>query len=193
MRRGAAAACLALALLATGGDCSVRLAKPRLSRVARVRVLGAAPPIDESRVAVVLNANARRVGAREIALARELVGAEHVFATRCDEEAKAAYTQIVARGYGTVVPAGGDGTLCAVINGLANERRDAWGEVLPLVGMPRFAYLPLGTGNGMATLVGPRQNMAEATLPVPLIEVDGGDLCFFAGCGFDSLMLDDFR
>lgn len=179
--------------------------------------LMAAPPIDESRIAVILNTNARRVGAREVATARELVGHENVFVTGSEEDASAACAAIVARGYGTVVPAGGDGTLCAVINGLVRERRERWGEAYPLLGMPRLAYLPLGTGNGMGMLVGPRAPMADAlralcaacaagaqgasssgggavrTLSVPMIEIDGKELCFFAGCGFDSLMLNDFK
>lgn len=175
----------------------------------RAEVRMAAPAIDDHKLAVVLNLNAQRVTQRTVRVAKAVVGDEHVFATRTALEAEEACAVIVERGYGLVVPCGGDGTLTAVINQLVAIRRDRWGEAQPLAGMPKFGYLPLGTGNGMAGVVGPRRRPRRAleafrdiaragvssspSLSVPLLQIDGGDLCFFAGCGFDSLMLSDYE
>lgn len=193
-----------------------------------------------TKAAVVLNLNARRVTQEFVSAAEDIVGADNVFATNTTEENDLAMRQIVDRGYGVIVPGGGDGTLSTVINSLVDTRRAM--SVHNTTELPKFAFLPLGTGNAMGMLVGPRfrartkvglvektlsrlmeiidecNRSKDGTIPLikcPMIEVsrtlgagNGGgaakegvaaapklkrELCFFAGSGFDSMMLDDFN
>ena len=171
--------------------------------------LFAAPPLDESRVAVVLSLNARGVSSRAVDAALSCVPSEDVYATGTLEEARVAAEAIVERGYGTVVSAGGDGTLAAAVK-MISEARAGWGDH-SLDEMPRFVALPLGTGNAVARYVlgpgyrkwrGPRgvkralKELGTASrrdLRVPVLRVDDDDLCFIAGCGFDSFILDDYQ
>ena len=119
------------------------------------------------KIAVVLNVNARSVTPASVVITEDIVGKENVFVTTSVEDNDLAARTIVDRGYGTIVPAGGDGTLCSVINSIVSVRREkkiqqqlqsknddsnSYGQGK----LPRFAFLPLGTGNGMGMLVGPR-------------------------------------
>ena len=83
--------------------------------------------------------------------------ANDVFATADLTEAAKAYETMASRSYGVVVCGGGDGTLAATIKGMADARRQRYGETAEeaLANLPRFALVPLGTGNAMASLVGP--------------------------------------
>lgn len=202
-----------------------------------------------NKIAVVLNVNARSVSPSSVAITENIVGKENVFVTTSIEDNDVAAKKIVDRGYKTVVPAGGDGTLCSVINSVVNFHREKYEAATPdssNIGgqirkessdepptqqkLPRFAFLPLGTGNGMGMLVGPRikgkkkdkvaqmltrlkklieeSEKHKDSVPVlkcPMIEIikpqsgnaqnmnKHGELCFFAGAGFDSLMLNDFN
>ena len=105
----------------------------------------AAPALDSDRVAVLLSLKARGVSQRAVEAARSCLPSEDVFATASLEEARRAASEIVARGYGLVVSAGGDGTLSAAVS-MISDARAACGEAMPLEGMPRFLALPLGTG-----------------------------------------------
>jgi len=176
----------------------------------------AAPPLRPGSVAAVLSLNAGGMTARKIAAAQSALGDVHVYATASLAEAKAAADAIVEKGYATVVVGGGDGTLAAAIRDICAARRD-FGEAEPLAGMPRFAPLPLGTGNAVArfacgpgygrfksvrgvsaalkTIVELTKDEATAgprEVSVPLMRVDSGELCFLAGCGFDAFLLNDY-
>jgi diacylglycerol kinase family enzyme len=167
---------------------------------------------DHSRVAVLLNRNARRVSDK---LARELesiVGPGNLFYSRSLEDAESFAREIVQRGYGTVACGGGDGTLTRAVNLIqryvneANtwrlERYRRYGEWQTLLQSPRFALLRLGTGNGLAPVVGAGDPVADLTHIVgsvptrhralPMIDV-GGERCFFTGLGYDSLLLNDYN
>lgn len=198
-------------------------------------------------IAVILNINARSVTQSSISIAKEIVGKDNVFVTANVEDNEKASKIIVERGYELIVPAGGDGTLCSVINAVVNARRmhvmhmkndsiESPVETKTRIDkLPKFAFLPLGTGNGMGMLAGPRfkgrkNQKVQKTLtklkdivekhennldriPVvkcPMIEIRTDktiqleensnnpecthrELCFFAGAGFDSLMLNDFK
>jgi len=168
---------------------------------------------DPSRVAVLLNRNARRVTDKLAKRIESVVGAGNLFYSRSCEEAEAYAREIVQRGYGTVACGGGDGTLTRAVNLVQRyvDEANAWrldryrrfGEWQTLLESPRFAFLRLGTGNGLAPVVGAsadpiddlQQIVSQAPLrerPMPMIDV-GGEHCFFAGVGYDSLVLNDFN
>jgi len=172
-----------------------------------------------------------------------------------------------------VIPVGGDGTLSSMINFMCDDimaRDAARGRTTTVEDamkeLPLIGYIPLGTGNGVGSVVGCRvekvlrlvpgakgrkkrrveyimqclKRLSEETttyagsssavpptllrdekgrvndveiVTIPMIEVirqqiyddedfsdadavpfkGKGDLCFFAGVGFDSLMLNDFK
>jgi len=167
---------------------------------------------DPSRIAVLLNRNARRVTDSMVQKATAIVGSDHVYASRSLDEAEAMARQIVQRGYGTVVCGGGDGTLVRAVNLIHHyvhesnawrmERYRRFGETQDLLGNPRFAFLKLGTGNGMCGVVGAGDPINDLrtlvnyvpsrTQSIPLIDLDG-ERFFFGGVGYDSQILDDYN
>lgn len=167
---------------------------------------------DPNKVAVLLNRNARKVSDKLARRVEEIVGTGNLFYSRSLEEAEAYAREIVQRGYGTVVCGGGDGTLARAINlvqryvGEANawraERYRRYGEWQTLLSSPRFGFLRLGTGNALGPVTGAGNPLDDlkrvvAQVPVrhrtvPLLDV-GGERCFFAGLGYDSLVLNDYN
>ena len=200
----------------------------------------------DNHVAIVLNTNARGVGTDLVPIAEAIFGKDHVYVTTTEEEGKQAAYDLMLQNTTMVIPVGGDGTLSSMINFL----RDAVKEQFPFVTseeamkeLPLVAYVPLGTGNGVGSVVGSemmsnpqnwklwgqkkrRRRQAEKMLKsfyeigqqldadedyldsaegpdvieIPMMEVsypasskDENTLCFFAGAGFDSLMLQDFQ
>lgn len=144
-------------------------------------------------LAVLVNANAKRGGRRVAAqIARAIPGA-NVRLTRTSEEVDAWLRRLEAPR--CILPAGGDGTVMALINAL----RRVYGErPFPCIGV-----LPLGTGNALAHATGaPKldialQRITEAkdplvARPFGLVECDG-TLTHFAGAGWDAQILDDYR
>lgn len=158
--------------------------------------------------AVLVNANAKRGGRRVAAqIARRLTGAQ-VRLTRRAAEMDEWLRSILRPGArdgrtsGSTAPvtcilaAGGDGTAIALVNALL--RVVPPGEPLPAVGA-----LPLGTGNAWAHATGSRHlawcvdRIADAPRPLPLrryglVECEGVS-CHFAGSGWDSQILEDYR
>jgi hypothetical protein len=224
--------------------------------------------------AVFINPNARSVTPKVIETARSVWGHDHVYVTANDEAAQDAIRQAVQQhSYALLVPVGGDGTLARLLElwrqavveqaAVVAHNQTQLSPEAALAKFPAVAYLPLGTGNGVGSVVGnpvrprrrwgiiPRssrskrrvlydtfcrlrdvgQTLADAAkydklpledfdndrdweyLPMPMIQVTSqpvgkvttslaengcdcdrdGDLCFFAGVGFDSLMLNDFK
>jgi diacylglycerol kinase family enzyme len=92
-------------------------------------------------------------------------------------------------------------------NAWRTERVHRFGESQSLLGMPRFGLLKLGTGNGMSRVVGAEHPLKDLktivdyapgrTHTIPLIEQvaqgAGRERFFFAGLGYDSLVLNDFN
>ncbi|MDP7039184.1 MAG: diacylglycerol kinase family protein [Myxococcota bacterium] len=164
------------------------------------------------RVAILLNRNARRVSDRLARTLERVVGPENVFYSRNLEEAEAFSREIVQRGYGTVVCGGGDGTLVQGINLIQNyvhsanawrvDRYERTNEKQTLLATPRFAFLRLGTGNAISKLVGATDPVNDLkrivdfvpgrTHHMPLIE-SAGERFFFAGMGYDSILLNDYN
>lgn len=167
---------------------------------------------DPGRIAVILNRNARRVTDSVARSLERVVGSDHVFHSRTLDEAEAFSREIVQRGYGTVVCAGGDGTLMRAVNLVQRyisesnrwriERYTRCGEKQELLKSPRFAFLKLGTGNGMGQVVGSGKPSVDLqrivdyvpgrTKSIPLIEQDG-ERFFFGGAGYDSQILNDYN
>mmetsp|Transcript_8089 Transcript_8089/g.15411 ORF Transcript_8089/g.15411 Transcript_8089/m.15411 type:complete len:544 (-) Transcript_8089:86-1717(-) len=212
----------------------------------------------DGQTAILLNTNARSVSKQVVEAAIQVFGEQHVFVTQTAEEAATAASHILERRYALVIPVGGDGTLSSLVNLLCEEivsrqsitdnsgnTRMTLDEAMKY--LPTMAYIPLGTGNGVGSVVGnpvkrpprkwggsKRRRQLTRTLQrlqaigtklgrqsandyededyelinMPMMEVthpttsnasddDGttknGDLCFFAGVGFDSLMLNDFK
>ncbi|HEU4384259.1 MAG TPA: diacylglycerol kinase family protein [Anaeromyxobacteraceae bacterium] len=151
-----------------------------------------------SPIAVLLNANARSVDARVTAQIQGVVPAEHLFLSRCAEEANRIADTVVDRGYGTVFTGGGDGTFVSWVNQILDraERQDAR--------PPRFGVLPLGTGNAVAEVVGAKRRGIVEDLrrylrgEVPcfrqleLITLEGRRTPF-VGLGVDAAILNDYR
>lgn len=148
---------------------------------------------------IVVNANAKRGGRRiAVQVARALPGA-NVRLTRSIQEVDGWLKSILASGTPprAVLTAGGDGSAITLLTAL--ERVVPKGEPFPTVGV-----LPLGTGNAWAHTLGARKldgcvralaGHGPGALPTrryALLECDGA-LTFFAGCGWDAQVLDDYR
>ncbi len=206
--------------------------------------------VEEKKVAVILNRNAGNVREEMIPIAEELFGKENVFVTHNVQEAREAAHQLIQNldQYRLFVPIGGDGTLSCLLQFLIEDSSMSSPDDV-VASLPPLAYLPMGTGNALGSVVGnnlPRapihklwshrrrqnhrlqafrtilesfdnynnnnndddesKNKNDATvtmIQVPLMQVtasmtENGEqlapqLCFFAGAGFDSLLLDDYR
>jgi diacylglycerol kinase family enzyme len=155
-------------------------------------------------LAILVNANAKRGGRRvAVQIARALGGAS-VRLTKKESEIEdwLRLLQTQARRDGRAGPlrcvlsAGGDGTAIALVNAI--DRVFAQDASCPVIGV-----LPLGTGNGWANALGaPKLDrclklIADARDPLPVraynvFRVDG-QLAHFAGCGYDAMILDDYK
>ena len=167
-------------------------------------LLAAAATNEPPRGCALLSLNARGVTKRAVAAAVDELGADNVFATKSLDEAHVAAKTIYDRRYDCVVACGGDGTLGALLRDLSREYDG-------LEAMPAIASLPLGTGNAVARYAlgrqyrswrgagGVRKACAQikrgvnATLAIPVLTTDAGELCFIAGQGFDAFLLDDYK
>lgn len=156
----------------------------------------------ENRVAVLLNAHAKRVNSRVRRLLEEVVPQEDLFFSRSMEEGAEQARTILERRYGTLMVGGGDGTLVATMNLLlsaaAQLARGSSRHALPDLGILR-----LGTGNGLATLTGsgaPLTDLSAALAgertqvhTLPLVEdVKSGWVFPFASAGYDAQLLNDY-
>jgi diacylglycerol kinase family enzyme len=147
---------------------------------------------------VLLNANAKAVNDRVREALSSVVPAEHLFCSRCPDEATRIAAEVVERRYRTVFTGGGDGTFVGWVNRIveAAERRAAR--------PPRFGVLALGTGNAVAGMVGARPRRHAHDLARYLRgEVDRvrtldlltceGRRTPFAGVGIDAAVLNDYN
>lgn len=143
---------------------------------------------------IVVNANAKRGGRRVAAQLRRALPGASVRLTRSIEELEGWLRTI--ENPRCIFSAGGDGSAVALLNAL--DRVVPKGQAFPPIGA-----LPLGTGNAWAHALGARKldkcikALARHDGPVPtkrygLLTCDGV-LTFFAGCGWDAQILDDYR
>lgn len=196
--------------------------------------------------AILLNINARGVNTDLVPIAESIFGKEYVYVTTTEEEGKQAAAKMTQQNISMVVPVGGDGTLSSLVNFLCDSMREenpALTVEEAMKELPLIGYVPLGTGNGVGSVVGSEtmsnpawkvwgqkrrtlrqvQNMFRSfhrigeqlnenpnylatqqspydVVELPMMQVSYPDskvhqdtLCFFAGVGFDSLMLQDFQ
>jgi diacylglycerol kinase family enzyme len=173
-------------------------------RTTDLRVVPAFKPVAEPRVAVVLNANARRVTSKVIHALSHVVPEEDLFVSRSEMDCRRIVNTLIERRYHTVFSGGGDGTFCALVNEVFREldRRNRYHSHKP----PKFGVLKLGTGNGVASLINAsstrRDGMLDDVLRARAGEVPGyrhldllwveGRRAQFAGVGVDGKLLNDY-
>src|SRR3954466_1923349 len=140
----------------------------------------AASGASEQRIAVVVNGNAKNATLDVISTLDQILSGGDLFVSRKLSDARHIAKTLVARGYGTVLTGGGDGTFTVMVTEVVHEARRS-GRPLP-----RFGLLKLGTGNSLAWVVGAqgadkrdlqadiRRLMEEAgSRAMRLIEVEG--------------------
>lgn len=110
-------------------------------------------PEAEPHVAVLLNANAKRVDSKVERALSHVVPDGDLYMSRSFEDARAIARQVVEKNYRVVFTGGGDGTFVGFANEIFNllERRQAGSPFVQRP--PRFGVLKLGTGNSLANLV----------------------------------------
>ncbi len=152
----------------------------------------------EQRVAVVVNGNAKNATADVISTLDQILSGGDLFVSRKLSDARHIAKTLVARGYGTVLTGGGDGTFTIMVTEVVHEARRSGKPV------PRFGLLKLGTGNSLAWVVGAqgadkqdlqadiRRLMEDAgSRAMRLIEVEGF-IAPFCGLGADATVLADY-
>lgn len=152
----------------------------------------------EQRIAVVVNGNAKNATADVISTLDQILSGGDLFVSRKLSDARHIAKTLVARGYGTVLTGGGDGTFTVMVTEVVHEARRS-GRPLP-----RFGLLKLGTGNSLAWVVGAqgadkqdlqadiRRLVQDAgSRSMRLIEVEGF-IAPFCGLGADALVLADY-
>ncbi len=157
----------------------------------------------DTRVAVLLNANARKVSEKVIKSLSHVVPHEDLFVSRSMIDARRIAQTVIERRYPTVFIGGGDGSFMAYVNEILKqlELRNQY----HFQKAPRFGVLKLGTGNAIASCVKASPLKGDKILDdvlrarageVPgyrdleLLEVDGRR-AQFAGLGVDAKMIND--
>lgn len=156
------------------------------------------------KIAILLNANAKRVTPKLVSQVREIVPEGRLFHTSTFEEAAQAARQIVDEGFDTVFTGGGDGTLVGTLGELMkaiDQKKSSGGQA----SIPRLGILKLGTGNALASLCGASGGMKlfddirhaqdgrlAQSRSVRLVDTDDGILVPFAGVGLDAGILNHY-
>ncbi|MBM7117522.1 diacylglycerol/lipid kinase family protein [[Archangium] primigenium] len=172
-----------------------------------LRALDARPNVaplgaPEHEVAVLLNANARRVDAQVVKSLSHVVPEKDLFLSRSELDCRRIVSTVLERDYPVVFTGGGDGTFLGFVNEVYRQL-----ETRRFAGKrpPRFGVLKLGTGNGLATFVNAGQGVAGHVRDVmsaregkvsgqrrmDLLLVDGKRTPF-AGLGVDGKLLNDY-
>lgn len=157
-----------------------------------------------SRIAVVVNGNAKSVTAEVIETLDEVLDDGDVYVSRRIEESDSIARTLLDRGYGTILTAGGDGTFTVIVTAVVREAKRRGAP------FPRFGLLRLGTGNSLAWVLGASKTgkggrgrraltvdlarlRAEAgSRSIRLVEVED-TLSPFCGFGIDANVLRDYN
>ncbi len=164
--------------------------------------LGHLRVVGRRRVAVVLNANAKRVTRKVRDRFAQAVPEEDLFFSRSLEEAESFARTIIDRRYDTVLAGGGDGTIVNTMNMLLRAA-EAQSSGLYRPPLPDIGVLRLGTGNGLGYATGagkPMDDVLEVlsgrvpqARPLQLMEdADGKAIFPFASLGYDAQLLNDY-
>ena len=157
------------------------------------------PPGPRPRIAVVVNGNARSVNQEVISTLDQILSGGDLFVSRRLEDASEIARTLVARGYGTVLTGGGDGTFTLMVTEVIREAR------LQSRPVPRFGMLQLGTGNALAWVVGASKAKGKGlAADIQRLLVDAGSrtirlievediIAPFCGLGADAQVLDDYN
>ncbi|MBI2379115.1 MAG: hypothetical protein HYV07_34305 [Deltaproteobacteria bacterium] len=154
------------------------------------------------RVAVLLNANAKRVTPAVRRSFERITPREDLFFSRSLEEAESFSSEIIQRRYDVVLTGGGDGTLVQTLNFLLSAV-DRHSRGLHRPKLPDIGILRLGTGNALASATGAGRPLEDALAvlagdiprarPLSLVEeCDGGQVHPFASLGYDAALLNDY-
>jgi diacylglycerol kinase family enzyme len=169
-------------------------------------VPGTPAEVVEPRVAVLLNANARKVSDKVIRSLSHVVPDDDIFLSRSELDCHRIVQKVLDQRYSTVFLGGGDGTFLGFVNEFARQVEHRRNKLLPTPPMPRFGVLRLGTGNSMASVVNAspikgegflddvlraRANEIPGTRRVDLLSVEG-KRAQFAGLGLDARLLNDY-
>jgi diacylglycerol kinase family enzyme len=173
-------------------------------RSSEFRQVPETPVASEKKVAVLLNANARKVDARVVKSLSHVVPEEDIFLSRSPLDARRIVQSVLERSYPLVFMGGGDGTFMGFVNELIRQtepRGRFAGQPLP-----RLGVLKLGTGNGIATFVNASSPRGDGILHdvvraragdvtglrrMDMVLVDG-QRAPFAGLGVDGKLLNDY-
>jgi diacylglycerol kinase family enzyme len=149
------------------------------------------------KVAVLLNANAKRVSRRVHNALRHVVPEDDLFLSKSEKDAREIARTVVDRQYRTVFTGGGDGTFVSFVTEI--HRFLSTPEA-----SPRFGVLKLGTGNALAGMVGAtagegilddvlraRAGEVPNVRRIDLLQAEGR-LTPFAGIGLDAKVLNDY-
>lgn len=159
-------------------------------------------PMRRGRVAVLLNANAKRVTRSVQDAFSKVIPGEDLFLSRSLDQAEDFASTIIDRRYDVVMAGGGDGTIVQTMNSLIRAAdRAACGLYRPR--LPDLGILRLGTGNGLAAACGAGRPLEDVlrvmagkgplARPLQLIEErDTGCVFPFASLGYDAQLLNDF-
>ena len=172
------------------------------------------PTQQRNDVAVVLNANAKKVTPRlKARLERDAAGVDIFYSTSLEEGERIA-KHILEAGYPTVLTGGGDGTFIQMVNtlyrlsGRLDPQQDGVISLAERRGhgrMPNVGILRLGTGNAVANVVGAGSPLKDihqlrrihasgrtvGAREIGLIESEGS-VFPFAGLGWDGAVLNDY-
>lgn len=147
---------------------------------------------------MVVNGRAKNVTSEVISTLDQILHGGDLFVSRSLDDAHEIAKTLVARGYGTVLTGGGDGTFTVMVTEVVREARRA---SRPL---PRFGLLKLGTGNSLAWVVGAgdvrgrelgadieRLSQYAGSRSMRMVEVEG-IISPFCGVGADAMVLTDY-
>jgi diacylglycerol kinase family enzyme len=157
------------------------------------------PELRPRRVAVVLNARARKVDDDTLSWIRSVVPHDDLFLSRALEDLGPICEMLLARRYDAVLWGGGDGTFVqgtARLLAAVEARR---------VQLPDVGVLRLGTGNAVAETLGSAQPTPDGLAldlsraraharrrELALLEVEGSP-SVFCGFGLDAMIQDDYN
>jgi diacylglycerol kinase family enzyme len=145
-------------------------------------------------IAALLNGRAKRVNAKVVRALERALPEALILVSQDFEQARRHVRHIVEEKPLAVLSGGGDGAVVRLLNLLREEGRGA--------ALPKIGVLKLGTGNGWARTSGATDFFAmlkdlpklPRDLPAQrfdLVEVEG-QLCHFAGVGWDAKLLNDY-